>query len=142
MASMKHLKLTPCELYNRDRKFLSLGFVQEVLQLKRAIPKVTGFQECKVQFDFCLDDNEEIKSVTAQFEIDPKNFENVANAMKQAITFDARYILDMDTFDDKLVCLPVPKYISLLEDDDDRELLEMFRDNDLKQSFLSYANFI
>jgi len=128
---MKYLKLSKSDLYKGDQKFLNLGFVQEILQLKTGIPMVSDYAVCKVQFNISLNENETVNSVSAEFEVNPKYLKIVADITKQIIAADAYYIKDIEILKNKIVCFSTGNNISVLNDDNffarDVDLIKSFR---------------
>jgi len=128
---MKYLKLSKSDLYKGDQKFLNLGFVQEILQLKTGIPMVSDYAVCKVQFNITLNENETVNSVSAEFEVDPKYLKIVADITKQIIAADAYYIKDVEILKNKIVCFSTGNHISILNDENfyarNVDLIKSFR---------------
>jgi len=128
---MKYLKLSKSDLYKGDQKFLNLGFVQEILQLKTGIPMVSDYAVCKVQFNISLNENETVNSVSAEFEVDPKYLKIVADITKQIIAADAYYIKDIEILKNKIVCFSTGNHISVLNDENfyarNVDLIKSFR---------------
>jgi len=128
---MKYLKLSKSDLYKGDQKFLNLGFVQEILQIKTGIPMVSDYAICNVQFNISLNKNKTVNSVSAEFEVDPKYLKIVADITKQVIAADAYYIRDMDILNNKIVCFSTGNHISVLDNDNffarNVDLIKSFR---------------